>query len=139
MTPLWLYAGAGSLLVGALAGWTVRDWKADSEALKAKNEAFTQYRALTDALADQSLAYETIAQSLRTAERRDRETIREIYRDKVVPAECAADPAVGRVLSEAVARANTATCRAIWRHPAPCSLNRPSRLSIPNGRCGKPR
>lgn len=111
MTPLWLYAGAGSLLVGALAGWTVRDWKADSEALKAKNEAFTQYRALTDALADQSLAYETIAQSLRTAERRDRETIREIYRDKVVPAECAADPAVGRVLSEAVARANTAIAR----------------------------
>jgi hypothetical protein len=106
--PLWLYGGAGALLAGALAGWTVRDWKADSDALKAEESAFKQYTALTDALADQSLAYEVLAQSLRAEERRDRETIREIYRDRQVPAVCAADPAVRSVLSEAVARANAA-------------------------------
>lgn len=41
-------------------------------------------------------------------ERSDRETIREIYRERQVPAECAADPAAVRVLSEDVKRANAA-------------------------------
>lgn len=106
--PLWLYGGAGALLVGALAGWTVRDWKADSDEAEAKEQAFTQYRALTDELADQSLAYEALAQSLRLEERRDRETIREIYRNVEVPAECAAPAGAVSVLNNAVDRANAA-------------------------------
>ena len=106
--PLWAYAGAGSLLAGALAGWTVRDWKADSDALEAEKRAQREYVAVVQSLADQSLAYEALAQSLRTSERRDRETIREIYREKPVPAECAADPRAVSLLSEAVTRANRA-------------------------------
>lgn len=111
MPPLWLYGGAGALLAGALGGWTVRDWKADSDALKAEEKAQREYVAVVQSLADQSLAYEALAQSLRASERADRETIRTIYRDKIIPAECAADPAVARVLSEAVARANAAATR----------------------------
>ena len=107
-SPLSGYIGAGALVAGLLGGWTVRDWKADSDEAKAKDAAFTQYRALSDALADQSLAYEVLAQSLRADERRDRETIREIYRDKIVPAECAVPDAAVSVLSEAVTRANSA-------------------------------
>lgn len=107
--PLMGYIGGGALLAGVLAGWTVRDWKADSDEAKAKEQAFTQYRALTETLADQSLAYEVLAQSLRAGERADRETIREIYRDKIVPSECAADPAVVGVLNNALDRANAAT------------------------------
>ena len=106
--PLTGYIGAGALLAGLLGGWTVRDWKADSDEAKAKDATFTQYRAMTDALADQSLAYETLAQSIRASERRDRETIREFYRDKIVPAECAVPAAAVGVLSEAVTRANSA-------------------------------
>lgn len=106
--PLWAYAGAGSLLAGALAGWTVRDWKADSDALEAEKLAQREYVAVVQSLADQSLAYEALAQSLRTSERRDRETIREIYRDRQIPSECAADPRAVSLLSEAVARANAA-------------------------------
>lgn len=106
--PLWAYAGAGALLTGALAGWTVRDWKADSDALRAEEKAIQQYKALTDALADQSLAYEVLAQSLRAGERRDRETIRTIYRDKVIPAECAVPDAAVSLLDNAVKRANAA-------------------------------
>jgi hypothetical protein len=109
--PLWLYGGAGALLAGALAGWTVRDWKADSDALKAEESAFKQYTALTDALADQSLAYEVLAQSLRAEERRDRETIREIYRDRQVPAVCDVPVDALRVLDNAIERANSATPR----------------------------
>lgn len=106
--PLWLCGGAGALVVGALAGWTVRDWKADSEALKAKETEYAQYQALTDELANASLAYEALAQTLRTAERTDRETIREIYRNVQVPAQCAAPAGAVSVLNNAIDRANAA-------------------------------
>ena len=108
MPPLWLYGGAGALLAGALAGWTVRDWKADSDALKAEEKAQTEYIAAVQALADQSLAYETLAQSLRTDERRDRETIREIYRNVQVPTECAVPADAVGLLNNAVTEANAA-------------------------------
>lgn len=106
--PLSGYIGAGALFVGILGGWTVRDWKADSDKLEAEQKAIAQYKALTDALADQSLAYEVLAQGIRAGERTDRETIREIYREKTVPAECAANPDVVRLLSEAVTVTNAA-------------------------------
>lgn len=106
--PLSAYIGAGALLTGLLGGWTVRDWKADSDEAKAKDQAFTQYTALTDALADQSLVLEYTVQSLRAGERRDRETIREIYRDKIVPSDCAVPDAAVSLLNTAVGRANAA-------------------------------
>ena len=108
MIPLAGYIGAGALLAGALGGWTVRDWKADSDALKAEKRAQTEYVAAVQMLADQSLAYEALAQSLRASERTDRETIREVFRNVEVPSSCAAPAAVGSLLSEAVARANRA-------------------------------
>jgi hypothetical protein len=108
MPPLWLYGGAGALLAGALGGWTIRDWKADSDALEAEEKAQAQYIAAVEALADQSLAYETLAQSIRTSERADRETIREIYRDKIVPAECAVPADAVGLLDNAVRDANAA-------------------------------
>lgn len=118
--PLSGYIGAGALLAGLLGGWTVRDWKADSDEAKAKDRAFVQYQALTETLADQSLAYEVLAQSLRAGERRDRETIREIYRDKIVPSDCAVPSAAVGVLSEAVTRANSAASgELIGPMPAP--------------------
>jgi hypothetical protein len=108
MPPLWLYGGAGALLAGALGGWTVRDWKADSDALKAEERAQREYVAVVQSLADQSLAYEALAQSLRASERTDRETIREIYRDKIIPAECAVPAAAVSLLDNAVRDANAA-------------------------------
>ena len=108
MIPLSAYIGGGALLMGALGGWTVRDWKADSDKLEAEERSIAQYKALTDELAAQSLSYEYLAQGLRAGERRDRETIREIYREKVVPAECAADPALVGLLDNAVRAANAA-------------------------------
>ncbi len=123
--PLAGYIGAGALLAGALGGWTIRDWKADSDALKAETKAQREYQAAVQMLAEQSLAYEALAQSIRAAERSDRETIRTIYRDKVIPAECAADPAAVRVLSEAVKRANAAaTGEPVGPMPAPTASPR---------------
>jgi hypothetical protein len=108
MPPLWPMAGGGALLAGALGGWTVRDWKADSDALEADRKAQTEYVAAVQMLADQSLANEVLAQSIRASERTDRETIREVYRNVQVPANCAAPAAVVSVLDNAVTRANAA-------------------------------
>lgn len=110
MIPLWIYGagGAGLLLAGALGGWTVRDWKADSDALETEQKAFKQYKALTEALADASLSYETLAQGIRANERTDRETIREIYRNVQVPVECAVPAGAVSLLDNAVREANAA-------------------------------
>ena len=108
MMPVWLYAGAGSLLVGALAGWTVRDWKADSDALADTEADWKQYAAFAETLADQSLLLEYTQQELRNGERRDRETIREIYRNVQVSADCAVPDAAVSLLDNAIGRANAA-------------------------------
>jgi hypothetical protein len=108
MIPFTAYIGGGALLLGVLGGWTVRDWKADSDKLEAEQKAFTQYTALTEALADQSLSYEILAQGLRASERRDRETIREIYRNVQVPAECAVPAGAVSLLDNAIRDANAA-------------------------------
>jgi hypothetical protein len=126
MIPPTAYIAAGTLLAGALAGWTVRDWKADSDALEAENKAHSQFVAMSQALADQSLAYEVLAQSIRASERTDRQTIREYYRDKVVPSQCAADPAVVQLLSEAVTDANAAASgQSGGDMPAPSAAAKP--------------
>lgn len=109
LPPLWAMTGLGALLAGSLAGWTVRDWKADSDEAEAKEQAFTQYQALTNELAGASLRYEYLAQDLRAAERTDRETIRETFREITVPAECTAPAGIVSVLNTATDRANTAT------------------------------
>ena len=106
--PLSAYIGLGALVTGALGGWTVRDWKADSDALEAEQKAYTQYTALTEALADASLSYEVLAQGIRASERTDRETIREIYRNVEVPSQCAAPDGVVSLLDNAVRDANAA-------------------------------
>jgi hypothetical protein len=109
MIPVTAYIAAGTLLAGALAGWTVRDWKADSDALEAENKAHSQFVAMSEALADQSLQLEVVTQSIRAQERTDRETIREVYRNVQVPANCAVPAAGVSVLNNATDRANAAS------------------------------
>ena len=107
--PPSLYIGGGALLMGVLGGWTVRDWKADSDKLEAEERSIAQYKALTDELAAQSLSYEYLAQGLRAGERQGRDTIREVYRNVEVPASCAVPDAGVSVLNNALARTNAAT------------------------------
>lgn len=71
---------------------------------KYEREARKQQDALTAA----SVRYEALREQLRTAERGDRETIREIYRDRTIPSECAVPADAVRLLNNAVDRANAA-------------------------------
>lgn len=102
----WLIAAA----IAALWAWgnhREAQGRAEGRAeILAKFERETRKQA--DQLAAASVRYERLAQSIRAQERTDRETIREVYRNVQVPADCAVPDAAVRVLSEAVTRANAA-------------------------------
>lgn len=102
------YLAGGMLLLGLLGGWTVRDWKADSDAVKALERAREAERKALAAVGQPSERFEELMANLRQSEIITRNTIREIYRDVEVPANCAV-PAAGVGLLEASrARANAA-------------------------------
>ena len=95
INPLVLYTAGGALLIGALGGWTVRDWKADSDQLAAVERANEAEKAAIAAVYKPSEGYEQVLADLRPREIETRNTIREVYRDVEVPADCAVPPAGG--------------------------------------------
>ena len=110
MNPIpvtWCAAGAlGALALGALGGWTVRDWQRDSEALaslEASVKALDQSREQIDRAAS-TFEQERADAATKTTIREN--TIREIYKDRPVPADCAVPDAATRVLDDAIADAN---------------------------------
>ncbi len=108
--PLWvkLAAGAGLLMLGAWGGWTVRDWKRDSEVLQGfedATKALDKSRETVDLAAG---AYEQEKADAVTNTTIRENNIREIYRDAPpVSADCVVPPAAVGVLNDAVSAANT--------------------------------
>ncbi len=108
INPLVLYSAGGALLIGLMAGWSVRDWKADSDQLAAIERANKAEKAAIAAVAKPSADFEQVLADLRPREVETRNTIREVYRNVEVPADCAV-PAVGvGLLDDARVRANAA-------------------------------
>lgn len=102
------YAAGAALLIGLGAGWTVRDWKADADAVAAiKRADKIEDRARADVEAA-AVGYEKLREQIGTSQSETRTTIREVYRDVQVPAECAVPDAALRVLDGRVAAANAA-------------------------------
>ncbi|MES2497132.1 MAG: hypothetical protein V4618_13545 [Pseudomonadota bacterium] len=111
MIPLPLLAGGAAiaLAAGFLGGWTVRDWKADAAQTQAFDTLLStkdRMQGKVDAKADQ---FETLRQSIEPQRAEVRNTIREVYRDVPVPADCALRPDALRVLENARQRANAST------------------------------
>lgn len=100
--------GAAALLAGFAGGWTVRDWKADSAALKAATAAQAARDALQTTIDANARQYEQWRAAQEPARLETRNTIREIFRDKPIPAECAAPDALVGVLDRAAANASAA-------------------------------
>ena len=103
-----LYAAAGALLVGAVAGYKVRDWQCDAAYAKALEKAEKQRAKVEKILDTKSTAYEEgrAAADVRSTERTN--TVREIYR--MVPAaasSCAPPDDAIRVLIESIGNPNT--------------------------------
>lgn len=108
MNPLVLYTAGGALLVGVLGGWTVRDWKADADQLKAVERANKAEKAAIAAVYKPSSEYEKVLADLRPREIETRNTIREVYRNVEVPVDCAVPAAGVGLLDDARKRANAA-------------------------------
>ena len=108
INPIMLYTAGGSVLLGLVLGWTVRDWKADSDALDAVKASHKAQIELLDVVAEPSADLENTIANLRTTETETRNTIKEVYRNVEVPANCAVPADAVRVLVDAVRDANAA-------------------------------
>lgn len=108
INPLVLYTAGGALLVGVLGGWTIRDWKADSDQLAANNRLIAAKDAAIVAVNKPAAEYEQVLADLRPREIQTRNTIREVYRDVEVPTDCAVPNVAVGVLDDARLRANAA-------------------------------
>lgn len=110
MNPIpftWCLAGAGATFVlGGLAGWTIRDWKRDSEVLAEVTKAAKNLDKASAEVAKAAGAYEQEKADAVTNTTLRESTIREVYRNVPVDADCAAPDAAARVLNDAVAAAN---------------------------------
>ena len=108
INPAILYGTAAALALGLVTGWTVRDWKADSEALAAAHDAQqAQQRALA-AVNKPAEHFETVVADIKPLEIETRNTIREVYRNVEVPADCTVPAAGVSVLEAARKHANAA-------------------------------
>lgn len=109
--PIWAYGVGGAVLlaVGTAGGWTARDWKADSDALEAKEAADKARDAAVKLAYDASASFEGERATIHVEAAQARSTVREIYRDVQVPADCAV-PADGvRLLDQAIAPVGSAS------------------------------
>lgn len=108
INPLVLYGSGAALLVGLFAGWSVRDWKADADTLAAFVRA-DQLREEMQAKVDEaSKGYENWRSDAGERTIETRNTIREIYRNVEVPADCAVPASARGLLEERVLGANAA-------------------------------
>ena len=140
-SPFMLYAAAGALVVGAVAGYKVRDWQCDAAYAKALEKAAKQ-RAKADIILDtKSAAYEEkrAEADVRSVERIN--TIREIYRTvPAAAASCAPPDDAVRVLLEVIGNPDTEAAAGKSGEPvfpikqSAQSLPRPGATAVGEGR-----
>lgn len=108
MLPLSGWLGIAGAVAAALAGWTVRDWKADSDQLALERKADEIQELRSQEAFESALRLEGIIGEIRADRRTNTNTIREIYRDVEVPAECAVPDSAVELLDNSIERANRA-------------------------------
>ena len=101
--------GLLALIAGFAAGWQVQGWRCDARVADIENTMQAQKDALQDALNQSATDFEQTRADTVRATIRDRETLRVIYRDIQVPADCALPADAVRLLDNARHRANDAT------------------------------
>jgi hypothetical protein len=97
MIPPQMLAGGAAIAIvaGFLGGWTIRDWKADSDAVAGFERLIKVKDENQKVMATQADGFEAFRQSLEPRTETVREKIKEIYRDAPpVPADCAWSPDV---------------------------------------------
>ena len=109
-SPFMLYAAAGALIVGAAAGYKVRDWQCDAAYAKALEKAEKQRVKKQEVVDVISQTYEAQRDQANGVATERTYTIREIYKTApAVPVDCAAPDAVRKLLESGVRDANAAS------------------------------
>ena len=103
------YIIAVCLVIGAGAGYAIRDWQCDAAYSKALEKAAKQQREMQATINNISAQYETARDATNEQSTIRTNTIREIYRTAPVPnSSCAAPPSVVGLLQGGVDSANAA-------------------------------
>jgi hypothetical protein len=109
-SPLMLYATAGALVIGAAAGYKVRDWQCDAAYSKAIEKAQKERAAKEKVVFDVSEVFEEERNKADVVATERINTIREIYKTApAVPVDCSAPDAVRRLLEGSIRDANAAS------------------------------
>ena len=127
-SPLMIYATAGALVIGAAAGYKVRDWQCDAAYAKALEKAQKQAAKKQEVVYDISETYEVERDKADVVATERINTIREIYKTApAVPVDCSAPDAVRRLLESSVRDANAATTGKpsveVSDHPEPAAID----------------
>jgi hypothetical protein len=107
--PIMGYVAAGALVIGAAAGWTIKDWQCDAAYSKALEKAEKQRKEMQGKIDEAASIYQTERDKTDVVVAGERETIREIY--KTLPApnpSCEPDARVYGLLEGGINRANAA-------------------------------
>lgn len=108
--PLVIYVAAGTLIVGAAAGYKVRDWQCEAAYAKALEEAEKSRAKKQEVVDDVSVVYEDVRDQASVVATERTNTIREIYKTApAVPVDCSAPEPVRRLLEGSVRDANAAS------------------------------
>ena len=108
--PLVIYVAAGTLIVGAAAGYKVRDWQCDAAYAKALEKAEKSRVKKQEVVDNVSQTYEVQRDQANVVATERINTIREIYKTAPAPAvDCSAPDAVRRLLEGSVRDANAAS------------------------------
>ena len=126
--PIMLYAAAGALIVGAAAGYKVRDWQCAAAYAEALEKAQKQGAKKQKVVYDVSQTYEAERDKADVVATERINTIREIYKTApAVPVDCSAPDAVRRLLESSVRDANAATTGKpsveVSDHPEPAAID----------------
>jgi hypothetical protein len=109
INPIMFYVAAGTLVIGAAAGYKVRDWQCDAAYSKALEKAEKQRAEMQKAVDDVSFVYEEERDKANVVATERTNTIREIYKTApAVPADCTPPDGVSRLLESGIRDANAA-------------------------------
>ena len=106
MNPLILYSTLGALAFGIVTGWTIRDWKAGSEAASAMEKAEKLREKIQARYDDLSIRYETDRAASDNNQIIRQMKLRTIYRDVPVYSDCAAPDTARSLLQNSVDETN---------------------------------
>lgn len=107
--PLIVYVAAGTLIIGAAAGYKIRDWQCDAAYSKALEKAEKQRAEMQKAVDDVSVVYEDERNQANVVATERTNTIREIYKTApAIPADCTPPDGVSGLLQGSIRDANAA-------------------------------